>query len=152
MTMEERFWSKVDRNGPVSAHRPDLGPCWLWTAALDKDGYGRFWDDGRMRPAHTVSWELTSGRPFPEGLEPDHLCRNRACVAAAHLEPVTGVENIRRGDAGQATGARMLAKTHCPQGHPYGGENLYVASNGDRHCRACQCERARRRWKNRRAA
>jgi hypothetical protein len=28
----ERFWSKVDRNGPVPEHRPELGPCWVWTA------------------------------------------------------------------------------------------------------------------------
>lgn len=41
-TLEERFWSKVDRNGPVPEHRPDLGPCWLWTAYVDAHGYGVF--------------------------------------------------------------------------------------------------------------
>jgi hypothetical protein len=29
-TLEERFWEKVDKNGPVPAHRPELGPCWVW--------------------------------------------------------------------------------------------------------------------------
>src|SRR5690349_18540768 len=39
----ERFWTKVDRYGPVSEHRPDLGPCWLWTAATTGGkGYGSF--------------------------------------------------------------------------------------------------------------
>jgi len=35
-------------------------------------------------------------------------------------------------------------KTHCPQGHPYDGENLYVASNGKRYCRACRLVVGRR--------
>lgn len=26
-----RFWVKVDKNGTAPAHRPELGPCWLWT-------------------------------------------------------------------------------------------------------------------------
>lgn len=30
------------------------------------------------------------------------------------------------------------AKTHCPQGHPYSGENLYLNSRGRRGCRECR--------------
>jgi len=41
-TLEDRFWAKVDKNGPVPAHRPELGPCWIWTAARFKRGYGKF--------------------------------------------------------------------------------------------------------------
>lgn len=29
-------------------------------------------------------------------------------------------------------------KTHCPAGHPYRGENLYVDQSGRRHCRTCR--------------
>jgi hypothetical protein len=39
MSLPERFWKKVDKNGPVPAHRPELGPCWLWTGALVGRGY-----------------------------------------------------------------------------------------------------------------
>jgi hypothetical protein len=40
-TPSERFWAKVDKNGPIPAYRPDLGPCWLWTASKRADGYGQ---------------------------------------------------------------------------------------------------------------
>jgi hypothetical protein len=38
----EAFWFKVNKEGPVPAHRPELGPCWLWTGAHHKDGRGLF--------------------------------------------------------------------------------------------------------------
>ena len=28
-TLAERFWAKVNKDGPVPEHRPDLGPCWI---------------------------------------------------------------------------------------------------------------------------
>lgn len=33
LTLEERFWSKVNKT--LS--------CWIWTARVDKDGYGKEW-------------------------------------------------------------------------------------------------------------
>lgn len=36
------------------------------------------------------------------------------------------------------------SKTHCPQGHPYSGPNLYITPQGYRICRECKNERARR--------
>lgn len=57
------FWSKVviDTTAPVS--RPELAPCWLWTAMLNQDGYGRirFRKMGNWAPlAHRAIWELTT--------------------------------------------------------------------------------------------
>lgn len=40
-TLEIRFWKKIDRNGPIPAHCPELGPCWIWTAYKDEHGRGR---------------------------------------------------------------------------------------------------------------
>jgi hypothetical protein len=101
-TIEDLFWAKVDKNGPipVAPYRPVVGPCWIWTAALDTRGYGKFGTTvdhvPHLRMAHRVAWELVNG-PFPEGLEPDHLCLNHGCVNPSHLEPVTHSENVRRG-------------------------------------------------------
>ena len=132
---EDRFWAKTNRDGPTPAHRPDLGPCWLWTAAQVGNGYGQFNPHGRLVLAHRFAYELLIG-PIPDGLQLDHLCRVRRCVRPSHLEPVTQQVNILRGLAPEANGARQRAKTHCPQGHAYDAENTYIYK-GERECRAC---------------
>ena len=142
-----RFWAKVNPNGSIPAHRPDLGPCWLWTACLDGHGYGRFSVGSRRRigtrkPARAYRWayEHLIG-PLSPGLEPDHLCRNPACIRPTHVEPVTHRENVLRGNSAAAGHAR---KTHCPQGHPYDEANTYRDRKG-RKCRACDAARSRQR-------
>lgn len=143
----ERFWSKINVNGPMP--RPDtraasLGPCWLWAGAPDRDGYGRFFVgtiDGRKveTPAHRFSYELLVG-PIPEGLLPDHLCRNTGCPNPEHLEPVTPLVNLLRGDT---IIARQVAVTECPRSHPYDAANTYLRPSGARLCRTCRRERWR---------
>ena len=129
----ERFWDKVDLNGPLW----NGTPCFLWTAAHDKDGYGKF----DLDRAHRFAYEAYVG-PIPEDLEIDHLCRNRPCVNWAHMEPVTGQVNKLRGIGPSAVNA---VKTHCPQGHPYDELNTIVVRTG-RQCRACNVERKRLSW------
>ncbi len=127
--LPDRFWAKVNKTGPIPKHCPELGPCWVWTAALNRDGYGVFWLNGRM----VLAYHLPLG-PVPAGKERDHRCRNRACVRDGHLEVVTHKINMARGVFGQ--------RTHCPWGHPYDTANtLTIKATGARQCRAC----ARRR-------
>lgn len=115
-----RFWSKV---------REDPSGCWMWTASSDgQHGYGRYWAGGRLCRPYRHAYEVLVG-PIAERLELDHLCRTPACVNPAHLEPVTHVENVRRGGAS--------VRTHCPQGHPYDEANTYIRAHGHRGCRAC---------------
>jgi hypothetical protein len=69
-------------------------------------------------------------------LQIDHLCRVRHCVNPAHMEPVTPRENILRSPV--ALAAINARKTHCPQGHPLSGANLYRTPQGFRACRECR--------------
>lgn len=94
---DSRFWSYVDKDGPVPRHRPDLGPCWIWTGSLNKAGYGNFGASGaKTTLAHRWSYINFVGS-IPKGLTIDHLCHVRACVNyIRHIEPVTQVENFRR--------------------------------------------------------
>lgn len=87
-----RFWAKVDKNGPVV--RPELGPCWLWTAALFDNGYGAFRLEVKQRRAHVVSYEWHVG-PVPEGLSVLHDCDVRHCIRPDHLFAGTQKDNIQ---------------------------------------------------------
>ena len=120
-----------DTNGPVSDYAPHLGPCWIWTGKLNRDGYG---------PTSTrrAMYRRAKGS-IPDGYELDHLCRVRACMNPDHLEPVTRRENVLRGTSFAAVNA---AKTHCKNGHELSGENVHIRPSGWRACRTCKRERA----------
>ena len=144
----EAFWDNVNKAGPIPAHRPDLGPCWIWTGYLHPHpiygGYGQ--TSGRVgssRRAHIVAYELLIGA-IPDGLELDHLCRNRACVnVLTHIELVTHRENQLRGTSAFAVNA---AKTHCLNGHEFTPANTYISPGqpGMRKCKTCRRETLRR--------
>jgi hypothetical protein len=138
-SVHERFWSKVDKAGPVPAAAPDLGPCWIWTSAISDSGYGVFGVNGRNRLVHRYSYEQIVGT-IPEGLQLDHLCRVRICLHPEHLEPVSARVNTLRGKTLPAINAR---KTHCGNGHPFDRENTWIDARGHRHCRACARDRQR---------
>jgi len=81
----DRFWKRTIRSADG---------CWEWIGGISKAGYGQM-SDGGSNLAHRFAYELLVG-PIPDGLQIDHLCNVRNCVNPAHLEPVTGLENMRR--------------------------------------------------------
>jgi HNH endonuclease len=110
--------------------------CWLWTGATNESGYGYVWAGGRRWRAHRLAYSLFVS-DLPEGMEIDHLCRNRGCVNPDHLEAVDHRTNCLRGRNAQSE------KTHCRNGHEYTPENTYVYQ-GERSCRTCGRDRCRR--------
>jgi hypothetical protein len=144
--VEERFWEKVNKNGPIPERKPELGPCWVWTGGTS-EGYGMFWLNGTNIHAHIVSFTWAKGE-IPKGWERDHLCRNRACVNPDHLEAVNHWTNVARGVSPHGQNA---IKTHCPHDHEYTPENTYMY-RGQRHCRECMRRRNREWWARQRSA
>jgi hypothetical protein len=151
----------------VAKIQQQVNGCWQWTASKTSrrlttvagdehidGGYGLFWLDGKTVVAHRVAYEHWI-RLIPDGLEIDHLCRNRGCVNPLHLEPVTHSLNMQRGERPKAPCAltrerirrakigkprpwtdewrsRLAAakalkgqRSHCKHGHLYDVENTY---------------------------
>lgn len=124
----ERFAAKVNVDGPVPAHCPELGPCHLWTGATHhRDGYGHFWS-GRVsakgRPlmdrAHRWAWEQDVG-PIPEGMLVMHACDTPLCVRLSHLQLGTVADNS----------ADMVAKGRHLRGARGPGAKLTPAEVGE---------------------
>lgn len=132
----ERFVVLVNFDGPIPEHRPDLGPCWIWTGTKSV-GYGKF-NAGSRRANREIAWahrwlyEFCIG-PIPDGLTLDHLCRTRICVNLGHVESVTHKINILRGAGASAINAR---KTHCKNGHSLTLGNILPYGRG-RVCGIC---------------
>ena len=115
------------------------GGCWVFEGART-EGYGVIGRGGRGEGnayTHRVTYTYFIA-DIPEGLDLDHLCRNRACCNPWHLEPVTRLENVRRGLHGPGYGPRE--RTHCKHGHEFTPENT-IQTARQRYCRTCRRQR-----------
>jgi hypothetical protein len=120
----DRFWRYVQDGSPDE--------CWPWTGGTIK-GYGKLNHDNTYTLTHRFAWELLIG-PIPPGMHLDHRrCQTKRCVNPAHMKVGTLLENIEQPDGIVAI---HRARTHCPRGHPYSGDNLLTYKG--RHCRTCQ--------------
>ena len=98
-----RFLVKVKNGAPSE--------CWPWTAAKDRDGYGRFKVMGRHVPAHRMAFVLTRTQDLGEIEVVMHTCDNPSCCNPAHLKAGTQVENIADRSA---KGRNALGRTPNP--------------------------------------
>lgn len=91
----------------ASSERPTLdggysvnqAGCWEWQGLIDRNGYGRTYDETRPKGrrsdwAHRVSYRSRNGE-IPDGYEIDHMCENTRCMNPDHLQAVTRAEHVR---------------------------------------------------------
>lgn len=128
---DTRFWHFV-------IPEPNTG-CWIWMGPLMSNGYGKmgvgYKSEGNKKTkfVHRISYEHFVGK-IPEGLDLDHKCRVRCCVNPEHLEPVTRIENIRRG---AGCGGRLRKKRKfCIRGHSL--DKIKPLKNGRIVCPVCR--------------
>ena len=76
MDAKEKFLAKVKVAG---GHL-------IWTGSKLSSGFGRVFSEGKMQPAHRVSYRLFVGE-IPEGFYVLQTCKNRLCVTPGHLKP-----------------------------------------------------------------
>jgi hypothetical protein len=110
LTLEERFWAKVDKG--------DGAGCWLWTAAKLRTGYGAF-QAGTFKKknavrAHRMAWILTYGE-IPDDLCVLHRCDVRLCVRPDHLFLGTYADN--NADMGAKGRANNSSDRHFGSNH-----------------------------------
>lgn len=115
--------------------------CWEWNRGRDKDGYGKFWLDGRTEQAHRVAWETFRG-PIPDGKIICHHCDNPPCVNPDHLFLGTHLDNTL--DA-EAKGRRVAC--HSDEANEKRSGSMTGIKRSD-ETRAKMAAAAKKRWQN----
>lgn len=106
-TYQERFWSRVNKDGPIQPHM--VTQCWEWLAGryVEKNGkpsYGVVTHEGRSYPAHRFAWFVHHGKWPAKGKQILHSCHNPVCCNPDHLREGTNQQNIQdRQDSGRQT-------------------------------------------------
>lgn len=72
---------------------------WLWTGAQTSQGYGQFFLQGKIWPAHRAAYVLLTGFVIPQGHQVVRNCGLKLCVNPEHLTcqaPLAHMEDWER--------------------------------------------------------
>ena len=119
--------------------------CWEWIGYRGSKGYGQMRVDGTTVQAHRVAYVLFVDPLLPDELVVDHLCRNHGCVNPMHLDAVSNMENLERGNTSTAKSRLSEVTGLCRRGHRL-AETGRMRGNGYMRCSECHSidEKARR--------
>ena len=127
-----------------------MGPC-IESHRTPSQKAPQIYVGGKAIPEARFIWEEAYGPIGSRWIFVCHHCDNPRCVRLDHLFLGTNSDNQR--DAVSKGRHAETKRTHCPQGHPYDAENTYRApGDGDRRCKECNRERARRNYWAKKAA
>lgn len=134
--------SKSCQGGPSCLHRRCVNPAHLYARdAKSNSGRSKHAAASKNRAmTHCAAGHLLAGENLGWTSAGKRYCR------PCHIRRTTENNRKRREAERPEDWAKVewnSLKTHCPQGHPYEGDNLKITKNG-RACRQCMYEASRR--------
>lgn len=103
------------------------------------------WVGRRVSTAPRLAMAIHLGRMIESGVDVCHACDNPNCVNPEHLW--VGSHRANMLDSHVKGRMHYSQQTHCQNGHPLSGENLYLNPAGARVCKACRRAYHRARYK-----
>lgn len=116
---EERFWPKVNKDGPVAPLRTELGQCWLWTAGVAPSGTPLF----SVEASKTINgrrwiYEQQHG-PTKPGWVVAGICGTPTCINPGHAAAMTHRDALKvQRELVAARGGRKRPELCRRQLHP----------------------------------
>lgn len=95
--------------------RDDIGDCWEFTGALDKDRYGKVRFNGKVERANRVSYLLFVGS-LPDRQVVAHACDNPPCCRPSHLRATSQKLNCQdKIDRGRQVNVSVIPPEEVPK-------------------------------------